>query len=209
MSDERKNWLDKSGLTHLWTIIRSMLDSKVDKRDGMGLSSNDYTKLEKEQLKNLVGHNHNDLYYSKSDMDSRLEGKSDVGHTHDDRYYTEAEMDTKLTGKANSSHTHDSVKDIGNNSSNTTFAYSKSGLAYGNYSWLAGWNGYELRAVDKTQFAASSHTHNYAGSGSAGGTANSVNGFTIVAQSSDPGADSALATNKILLVYKMVKEVDI
>lgn len=107
-----------------------------------------------------------------------------------------------LAGKANSSHTHDSVKDIGNNSSNTTFAYSKSGLAYGNYSWLAGWNGYELRAVDKTQFAASSHTHNYAGSGSAGGTANSVNGFKIVAQTSDPGAGSSLATNTILLVYK-------
>lgn len=117
-------------------------------------------------------------------------------------YYTKNDVDTKLTGKANSSHTHDSVKDIGNNSSNTTFAYSKSGLAYGNYSWLAGWNGYELRAVDKTQFAASSHTHNYAGSGSAGGTANSVNGFKIVAQTSDPGAGSSLATNTILLVYK-------
>lgn len=131
-----------------------------------------------------------------------LAGKANSSHTHDDRYYTESEMDGKLNGKANTSHTHDSVKDIGNNSSNTTFAYSKSGLAYGNYSWLAGWNGYELRAVDKTQFAASSHTHNYAGSGSAGGTANSVNGFKIVAQTSDPGAGSSLATNTILLVYK-------
>ena len=27
-------------------------------------------------------------------------------HNHDDRYYTESEMDTKLSGKANSSHTH-------------------------------------------------------------------------------------------------------
>lgn len=117
-------------------------------------------------------------------------------------YYTKSDVDTKLNGKADSSHTHNSVKDSGNNSSNTTFAYSKSGLAYGNYSWLAGWNGYELRAVDKTQFAASSHTHNYAGSGSAGGTANSVNGFKIVAQTSDPGAGSSLATNTILLVYK-------
>lgn len=50
--------------------------------------------------------------------------------------------------------------------------------------------------------ANSSHTHNYAGSGSAGGTANSVNGFTFGVQSSDPGAGSSLTTNKILLVYK-------
>lgn len=29
-----------------------------------------------------------------------------VGHTHDDRYYTESEVDGKLSGKANSGHTH-------------------------------------------------------------------------------------------------------
>lgn len=44
------------------------------------------------------------------------------------------------------------VKDIGN-SSNTTFAYSKAGMNYGDYTWLAGWNGYELRAINKNQFA--------------------------------------------------------
>lgn len=49
--------------------------------------------------------------------------------------------------------------------------------------------------------AASSHTHNYAGSGSAGGTANSVNGLTFAAQPTDPGAGSSLATNKVLIVY--------
>lgn len=50
--------------------------------------------------------------------------------------------------------------------------------------------------------ANSSHTHNYAGSGSAGGTANSVNGFTFGAQTSDPGANSSLTTNKFLFVYE-------
>ena len=49
--------------------------------------------------------------------------------------------------------------------------------------------------------ANSSHTHNYAGSGSAGGTANSVNGLTFTAQTTDPGAGSSLATNKVLIVY--------
>lgn len=50
------------------------------------------------------------------------------------------------------------VKDIGN-STNTTFAYSKAGLNYADYTWLAGWNGYELRAINKNQFAQASHTH--------------------------------------------------
>ncbi len=49
--------------------------------------------------------------------------------------------------------------------------------------------------------AAASHTHNYAGSSSAGGTANSVNGLTFAAQTTDPGAGSSLATNKVLIVY--------
>ena len=31
-------------------------------------------------------------------------------HNHDDRYYTETEMNTKLAGKANSSHTHTSIR---------------------------------------------------------------------------------------------------
>ena len=51
-------------------------------------------------------------------------------------------------------------------------------------------------------FAAARHTHNYAGSGSAGGTANSVNGFTFGVQTSDPGAGSSLTTNKFLFVYE-------
>ena len=77
-------------------------------------------------------------------------------------------------GASASGHTHNYVKDAGNNSSNTTFAYSKAGMNYGDYAWLAGWNGYELRAVAKSQFATAGHTHNYAGSNSEGGSANSA-----------------------------------
>lgn len=99
-------------------------------------------------------------------------------------------------------HTHKSVIDNGNSSSATTFAYSKSGMDYKDYTWLAGWNNYELRAVNKSQFATAGHTHNYAGSSSAGGTATSVNGFTFGVQTSDPGANSSLTTNKFLFVYE-------
>lgn len=60
---------------------------------------------------------------------------------------------------ANSAGTVNNVKDSGNNTT-TTFSYSKSGLNYNDYTWLAGWNGYELRAVNKSQFATSEHNHN-------------------------------------------------
>nr|UWG14549.1 MAG: hypothetical protein [Bacteriophage sp.] len=98
--------------------------------------------------------------------------KAASGHTHDDRYYTESEMNTKLNGKANASHTHD--------------------------------DRYYTESEMNTKLngkANSSHTHNYAGSSSAGGTANSVNGLTFAAQTTDPGAGSSLATNKVLIVY--------
>lgn len=35
-------------------------------------------------------------YYKKTEVDSKLGGKSNVGHTHDERYYTETEIDAKV-----------------------------------------------------------------------------------------------------------------
>ena len=61
------------------------------------------------------------------------------------------------------------INDVGDHRT-LSFAYSKSGLDYGNYSWLAGWNGEELRAVNKNQFATADHTHNT--SSISGGNAN-------------------------------------
>lgn len=67
--------------------------------------------------------------------------------------------DSATVSYANSAGTVNNVKDSGNNTA-TTFSYSKSGLNYNDYTWLAGWNGYELRAVNKSQFATSEHNHN-------------------------------------------------
>ena len=39
------------------------------------------------------------------------------------------------------------------NSNNTTFAYSQTELNYDAFTWLAAWNGYELRATNKSIFA--------------------------------------------------------
>ena len=65
-----------------------------------------------------------------------------------------------VDGKAATGHTHKSVIDNGNGTNATTFAYSKAGMNYGDYNWLAGWNGYELRAITKNQFATAGHNHN-------------------------------------------------
>jgi PHD/YefM family antitoxin component YafN of YafNO toxin-antitoxin module len=60
------------------------------------------------------GHNHDDRYYTETEMNTKLSGKSDTGHNHDDRYYTEVEIDSKigtintaLNDKAPASHNHD------------------------------------------------------------------------------------------------------
>ena len=111
-------------------------------------------------------HSHNDLYYAKSEVDDkfsdvaapawdRISGKptafTPTDHTHDDRYYTEAEIDQKLQGLPTAGHKH-TKSDI------TDFP------ALGT-----------AAAKNVGDFAAASHTHDYAGSSSAGGAANSAN----------------------------------
>ena len=41
----------------------------------------------------------------------------------------------------------------------TYVSYSKPGMNYDEYTWLAGWNNYELRAINKNQFATAGHGH--------------------------------------------------
>lgn len=68
---------------------------------------------------------------------------------------------TKNTGDyAVAGHTHNSIKDVGDGRT-TTFAYSKDGMSYADYTWLAGWNGSELRVVHKSQFAIAGHSHSF------------------------------------------------
>lgn len=52
-------------------------------------------------------HTHDDRYYTESEMDFILDGKSDKGHTHDERYYTESEVRTLLSYKSDVGHIHD------------------------------------------------------------------------------------------------------
>ena len=51
------------------------------------------------------------------------------------------------------------VNDVGNGNS-ITFSYSKSQITYDNFNYLAVWNGYELRTINKNIFALNKHNHN-------------------------------------------------
>lgn len=48
------NYLDKTGLALVWEKIKNSLSGKVDKIDGKGLSTNDYTSDEKTKLANVA-----------------------------------------------------------------------------------------------------------------------------------------------------------
>jgi hypothetical protein len=48
----------------------------------------------------LAAHNHDDLYYTESEIDSALALKSDATHLHDDRYFTESEITTNYYSKS-------------------------------------------------------------------------------------------------------------
>lgn len=49
-----KKYLDKTGLALVWEKIKNDLSGKVDKVDGKGLSTNDYTANEKTKLANVA-----------------------------------------------------------------------------------------------------------------------------------------------------------
>ena len=85
-------FLDSAGLTHLLKKINAKF-SKL---------GHTHTKAEITDF----AHTHDDRYYTETEIDSKLNGKSNTGHTHDDRYYTESEMNTKLAGKSDTSHSH-------------------------------------------------------------------------------------------------------
>lgn len=108
-------------------------------------------------------------------------------HSHDDRYYTEAEMDGKLSSKvdnneagANGLFSKLTTSWTATPTDNTYFIRQDTGGGneFGRVKFSTLWN-YIKGKTDgvyqpKGNYAAASHTHNYAGSGSAGGSANSA-----------------------------------
>lgn len=98
LSKEDKSKLDGIAIEANKTVVDSSLSSS---------STNPVqNKIVTNALNGKANSSHSHSISNITNLQSTLDSKSDTGHNHDDRYYTETEMNTKLNGKANSSHTH-------------------------------------------------------------------------------------------------------
>lgn len=62
----------------------------------LNIASEDGANSYQVHVGNYIAVKHLNDYYKKTEIDSKLGGKSNVGHNHDERYYTETEIDTKV-----------------------------------------------------------------------------------------------------------------
>src|SRR5574344_1008148 len=65
----------------------------------------EFLELKQDKATTLSGYNITDAY-TKSEVDTNLDGTSNTDHNHDEKYYTKSEVDTNLDGKSNTDHTH-------------------------------------------------------------------------------------------------------
>lgn len=56
-------------------------------------------------------HNHDDLYYTETEIDNQMASKAGVTHNHDAVYYTETEIDAKLADYSLNGHVHGNAHD--------------------------------------------------------------------------------------------------
>lgn len=77
-------------------MVEAVLTGTITSHDHLGVYS-------------PASHVHDDRYYTETEVDDLLAGKSGTAHTHDDRYFTETEVTNLLAGKADSGHNHSGV----------------------------------------------------------------------------------------------------
>ena len=185
----------------------TQIDKKLSTKADSG-HDHDGRYFTKEQVNSAIagkadtGHTHDDRYYTESEMDAKLGGKADAEHSHDDRYYAKSEVDDKFSDVADpawdsisgkptaftpTDHTHDdryyTEAEIDQKLQGLPTAghkHTKSDIT--DFPALG-----TAAAKNVGDFAAASHTHNYAGSSSAGGAANSANKLNKNAGSATQG----------------------
>ena len=87
-------FLNKTGVERLWSHTVSRLNHKVDKVDGKGLSTNDFTNEEKEKLTSVLSHNVQELTESEQAQARTNIGAVSVGDLDD--YASKDYVDSKL-----------------------------------------------------------------------------------------------------------------
>ena len=104
--------LDENGLAHLWQRIKLLVtnnvSSKVDKVDGKGLSTNDYTNAEKTKLAGIADGAQKNVQpdWSLTSGDGAIKNKPTIPTkvsqlTNDSGYAKTTEVDTAITNKLN------------------------------------------------------------------------------------------------------------
>lgn len=104
--------LDENGLAHLWQRIKLLVtnnvSSKVDKVDGKGLSTNDYTNAEKTKLAGIAEGAQKNVQpdWSLTSGDGAIKNKPTIPTkvsqlTNDSSYATTSGVDTAITNKLN------------------------------------------------------------------------------------------------------------
>lgn len=92
-----KKFLDENGLLYLKTILDGMLNEKVDKIEGKGLSTNDLTDELKQKIENAgdssFSGNYNDLINKPTKLSQ---------FTNDTGFQTESQVNTLINSKVSS-----------------------------------------------------------------------------------------------------------
>ena len=109
----------------------------------------------------LSDHLHDSRYYTETEIDTALAGKSDSGHTHDDRYYTETQIDTMMGGKLSiaheTSHPAPTNRDTRNQVASSVLDEIITASATNGFLKFAS----GVAVIDTNSYSLSSHTHSY------------------------------------------------
>lgn len=194
-------------------VVKETLNGYVAKVEGKDLSTHDFTTellnklngieenanhytLDKQKVIAALGYtpgNVEEMTVTWDNVQNKPESYTPSAHSHTKSDISDfPTIPTSLPANGGTADLAKSVVDYGNTSSTIQIGYGGAGATTSNLSHIAGYlnGGKQIKDVSKDVLK------------SWLGTANSTNGFTFGAQSSDPGANSGLTTNKVLFVYE-------